>query len=589
MPIISTLRDRANTTPDREAFRFFDYAVGDEPQIDTLTWQELYARTTALAKYLASFNGHFERQRFAAISAPQGLDYIVGFLGALRAGWIPVPLPEPQGSLQDKRTGLVLADCSADAVLTTVSAEDAIRATLGSHHLSATTPVIALDALDDPCFGAPEDRDAWAAPQFDTGSYLQYTSGSTGNPKGARLSVHNVVENTNHILRDLFTAEDQTQNLPGSVVSWLPLYHDMGLMTNLFIPVLTGCPSTIMSPASFIRKPARWLQLVAQNDTPFTAAPNFAFDLAAARISDKDMAGRDLAHVSAMANGGERVQAGTIERFLDKFRPYNLKPTAVRPAYGMAEAVVYLATTKYGSSPTSTVFDSKSLTRGCAEPGTDKSSLTSTLVRYHRSGSQPLIRIVDPESQAEVEPGRIGEIWAHGANLSTGYHGAESQLNKDKFHAAIREPSAATPRSPWLRTGDLGFAFDEEFYIVGRIKDLVIQDGVNHYPEDIENTVNKFTGSRVASFSVPGELGENLIIAAEVKVEKLADESIRTDLSRMKKQVLAALSRLHGLRVTDFLLVPHGSLPKTTSGKISRAACAMRYESAELERIETLQ
>lgn len=413
---------------------------------------------------------------------------------------------------------------------------------------------------------------------------MQYTSGSTANPRGVVLSMRNVTENVDQIIRNYFRHEGGAPRLPSSVVSWLPLYHDMGLMVGLFIPLFVGCPVILTSPEAFIRKPARWMQLLAKHQAPFSAAPNFAFDLAVAKTSEEDMAGLDLGHVNTIINGAEQVQPNTITKFLRRFRPYNLMPAAVKPSYGMAEAVVYLATTKAGSPPTSTEFDADSLARGHAELSTFETERATRLIRYHSDDKEPLLRIVDPDSNIELGPGRIGEIWIHGKNVSTGYHNADDALNRDKFQASIREASAGTPRSPWLRTGDLGFIVGDEFYIVGRMKDLIIQDGVNHYPDDIETTVKEFTGGRVAAFSVSDDGVEHLVIAAEVRTEHGPDKVTIMDFSTIKRLVVSALSKLHGLHVTDFLLVPPGALPKTTSGKISRAACAKQYGANKLQR-----
>lgn len=497
MSVISTLRDRATTTPSDEAFVFMDYDTKTGDQIDRMTWSQLYSRVTAVSAYLISYGRHADRRRTAAISAPQGLDYVAGFLGALCAGWTPVPLPEPLGSLRDKRTGLAVLDCAADVVLTTSQAETRVRATIATHGASVTTPVIALDTLDEPS-GDNCDLDSQLS---DWSSYLQYTSGS--------------------------------------------------------------------------------------HQAPFSAAPNFAFDLAVAKTSEEDMAGLDLGHVNTIINGAEQVQPNTITKFLRRFRPYNLMPAAVKPSYGMAEAVVYLATTKAGSPPTSTEFDADSLARGHAELSTFETERATRLIRYHSDDKEPLLRIVDPDSNIELGPGRIGEIWIHGKNVSTGYHNADDALNRDKFQASIREASAGTPRSPWLRTGDLGFIVGDEFYIVGRMKDLIIQDGVNHYPDDIETTVKEFTGGRVAAFSVSDDGVEHLVIAAEVRTEHGPDKVTIMDFSTIKRLVVSALSKLHGLHVTDFLLVPPGALPKTTSGKISRAACAKQYGANKLQRVAT--
>lgn len=589
MSLISKLRELAEAKPDHEAFVFTEYDTRSGDRTSTLTWRQVYVRASNLARYLNSLNDDLERQKFAAICAPQGIEYIVGFLGALFAGWCPVPLPEPQGGLQDKRTGLALLDCSAAVVLTTAKDEDAVRATLAAYSLAVTTPVIALDTFEvaDVSPSGAGDVSDFRPPEG--GMYLQYTSGSTGNPRGARISLENVEINFRQIAKAAFPYKGTEVSLPRSTVSWLPLYHDMGLMVGLFIPVYCACPSYFMSPAAFVRKPIRWMRMLAERDQPFTAAPNFAFDLATSRISDADMSGIDLAHVSAISNGGERVQPNTVDSFLERFSRYGLRPEVVKPSYGMAEAVVYVAISEVGTPPVSTEFDAQSLANGHAELKGPDAEHATRLVRYHKLDADPLVRIVDPESCVELSPGGIGEIWVHGGNLSSGYHNVDNALNKEKFHATIRDKSPGTPRSPWLRTGDLGFEWDGGFYIVGRSKDLIIQDGVNHYPDDIENTVKEFTRGRVAAFSIADERSERLVIVAEVKPTGLASGSSGVELPLVKKRAMAALSRLHGLHVADFLFVPPQALPKTTSGKISRSACAKRYLSAGFEQLEVPQ
>lgn len=587
MSIISSLRYLADTRPGDEAFVYIDYDLRGAERVCKISWSQLHSRVAVLADCLTSIDGESEKQKYAAISAPQGLEYVIGFLGAIYAGWNPVPLPEPQGSLQDKRTGLALHDSSAGVVLTTARSEDAIRATAATHNLAVTMPVIALDTLGAAYHSPSTDVGIPSGRASDDGSYLQYTSGSTGLPRGARISLDNVAANVEQITHSIFRNEAGGTSLPRSVVSWLPLYHDMGLMTSVFIPMITGCPSILMSPASFIRKPARWMRLLAEYEAPFSAGPNFAFDLAANRVSDREMVGIDLSHVHTIANGGERVQPHTMENFLERFAAYRLPRAAVKPSYGMAEAVAYIATTKLGSPPISTEFDSRSLVLG--RPQLNNGESGTRLIRYEKAGGEPLVRIVDPESCTELEDGRVGEIWVHGKNVASSYHNIDPAVNRDKFESILRTKSRDTPKSPWLRTGDLGFVHGDGLYIVGRIKDLIIQDGVNHYPDDIENTIRKFTGGRVAAFSIVDDRSERLVVVAEVKPGNVAEELSNVELATIKKQAAAALSRMHGVRLADFLLVPPHAIPKTTSGKISRSACAQRYQADDFERVEVLQ
>lgn len=586
MTIISVLRERAIATPDNDAFVFVDYDARGAARMAKLTWRQLHSRTTGLAAYLTGLNKRAEQRRSAAISAPPGLDYVVGFLASLCAGWTPVPLPEPQGTVQDKRTGLALLDCAAEIVLTTSEAEQAVRSTLAAYGRSRVEPILAVDALADLYPLTNDDVDIHDCRPPGSSSYLQYTFGSTAAPRGVVLTLNNVERNLEHVLRDYFPEKNGRTALPGSVVSWLPLYHDMGLVLGIFFPLLTGCPCTLISPDSFIRRPARWIRLLASHKAPFSAAPNFAFDLAAARISDADMVGRDLAGVHTIISGAERVQPTTLRNFLNRFRPYGLRPEAVRPSYGLAEAAVFVATTKAGTPPQCVDFDAQSLTRGHAALSNAETERSTRLLRYHNSGDEPLLRIVDPDSRTELGPGEVGEIWVRGRNISRGYHNADETANREQFRAVLRQAHADTPNAPWLRTGDMGFMLEDSLFIVGRIKDLVIQNGANHYPDDIESTVKDFTGGRVAAFSLLDDAGERLVVVAELKVAAAADQSAELDVSTMKKSVMAAVSRSHGLRIADLLLVGPGTIPKTTSGKISRTACMKLYTADRFERIK---
>ncbi|MBU3750285.1 MAG: AMP-binding protein [Mycobacterium sp.] len=562
--IPALLERRAQQQPDDVAYTFIDYEADPAGFAESLTWSDLHQRVQVVAATLLKHGSPGDR---AVILAPQSLEYIIGFLGAIQAGFIAVPLPVPMGGGLDERVLGALRDCTPVVVLTnSVTAPDIKRYLQG---LAGQRPprVVEVDALD---YYSP-------APSLSTSgrptkvAYLQYTSGSTGQPAGVMISHANVLVNLDQALRDMFEGfggggvpTDTT------VVSWLPFYHDMGLVLGVFMPLAMGRPAVLMSPIAFLQKPARWIQHLAGNTTAFTAAPNFAYHLAAARTTDEDLAGLSLAGVAVMTNGAERVHGETMRRFNERFATFGLPESAIRPSYGLAEATVYVVGSPGGLAATMLTFDLAELSAGRAELRPEGGS---DLVGCGRPRSCE-VRIVDPEKMVELAAGEVGEIWVHGEQVSSGYW-RNPELTARTFGGQLAEPSEGTPAGPWLRTGDLGVIFDDELYIIGRIKDLLIVDGRNIYPDDIEATVVGITGGRVAAVSLPDDGTEKLVVLAELRNP---DAAAFPDL---KNQVTAAVSKAHSVRVADVVLLEPGALPITTSGKVRRAASAERYRSGQ--------
>jgi fatty acid CoA ligase FadD28 len=365
-------------------------------------------------------------------------------------------------------------------------------------------------------------------------------------------------------------------------MSWLPFYHDMGLVLGVCAPILGGYRGVLTSPVSFLQRPARWMQLLATNTHAFSAAPNFAFELAARKTSDDDMAGHDLGGVRTILSGSERVHPATLKRFAERFARFNLRDTVLRPSYGLAEATVYVASSRAGQPPEIVDFESDKLSAGrakrCANGG------GTPLIGYPLLQS-PTVRIVDPETKTECPEGTTGEIWVHGDNVAMGYW-RKPQETERTFGGVLVAPSAGTPEGPWLRTGDLGFVSDGELFIVGRIKDLLIVYGRNHSPDDIEATIQEITGGRVAAIAVPDKGIEQLVVIIEVKKRGDSDEDVMHKFVVVKREVTSAISNSHGLGVADLVLVPPGSIPITTSGKVRRAACIEQYRQAQFVRLD---
>ncbi|HUO37426.1 MAG TPA: AMP-binding protein, partial [Mycobacterium sp.] len=347
-------------------------------------------------------------------------------------------------------------------------------------------------------------------------------------------------------------------------------------------PVLGGYRAVLTSPTSFLVRPARWMQMLATNPASLSAAPNFAFELAVRRTTDEDMAGLDLGGVLHILSGSERIHPATLRRFSQRFARFNFSDTMIRPGYGLAEATVYVLTRRAGQPPDIVSFESEKLSAGHAKRCHSDDGMP--LVNYGVPRS-PLVRIVDTDTRTEVPAGTVGEIWVYGDNVAMGYW-RKPELTERTFGATLVDPSPGTPEGPWLRTGDRGFFSDGELFIMGRIKDMLIVYGRNHYPDDIEATIQEITGGRVAAISVPDDRTENLVVIIELKKRGDSHEEAMQKLSRVKGEVTSAISNSHGLSVADLVLVPPGSIPITTSGKVRRAACVEQYRQHQFTRLD---
>jgi long-chain fatty acid adenylyltransferase FadD28 len=569
------LRERASLQPDDTAYTFVDYEQDWAGIAESLTWFQVYRRTLNVARELRQCASAGDR---AVILAPQGLDYIVAFLGALQAGLIAVPLSVPLGGVSDERVDSVLRDASPAAVLTTSAVIGDVARHVAQELGGSAPSVIEVDLLN---LDAPTRSDA----EEDTHqaiAYLQYTSGSTRQPAGVMISDRNLLANFEQLLSGYFPNSGGVPPQDTTFVSWLPFYHDMGLVLGVCAPPLLGLPAVLLSPVSFLQRPARWMQLLATNTHAFSAAPNFAFELAARKTSDDDMAGLELGGVQTILSGSERVNPATLKRFVERFARFNLHDSAVRPSYGLAEATVYVATSRPGQAPEIVDFESDKLAAGQAKRCA--SGAGTPLVGYPL-GQSPTVRIVDPETRTECPDGTTGEIWVHGDNVATGYWHKPEETERT-FGGMLVAPSAGTPEGPWLRTGDLGFIASGELFIVGRIKDLLIVYGRNHSPDDIEATSQEITGGRVAAIAVPDEGSEQLVVILEVRKRGAADEDVMHRFAVVKREVTSAISNSHGLGVADLVLVPPGSIPITTSGKVRRAACVEQYRHGQFVRLD---
>jgi acyl-CoA synthetase (AMP-forming)/AMP-acid ligase II len=557
---------------DAVAYRYLDYSRNTDGQAVELSWNALGARLRAVGARLQQVTAPHDR---VAILAPQGLDYVVGFFAAIAAGRIAVPLFAPELPGHAERLNAVLGDAEPSVVLTTTDAAPEVQTFLRTLPRGRRPRVIAVDALPD-TVGA-----SFVPAQLATDdiAYLQYTSGSTRVPAGVEITHRAVCTNVLQMILGV-GLDWNTRS-----VSWLPLFHDMGLLMIMF-PALCGGHITLMSPMAFVRRPQRWIRELAAESShgrTFAAAPNFAFELAAERGLPAAGESLDLSNVVGLINGSEPVSMASIEKFTNAFAPYGLPATTVKPSYGMAEATLFVSTIHPAAHATAIYLDREQLGTGRAERVAPEHPNAVAQVSCGRVARSQWAVIVNAETEAELPDGEVGEIWLHGDNIGRGYWRREDETAlafRNKLQSRLQTGSHAEGSAvggSWFRTGDLGVYLDDELYIVGRIKDLVIVDGRNHYPQDIEATVADASKAArrgyVAAFSVPGDDGgERLVIVAE-----RAPGAGKADPAPVIETIRAAVSRRHGLAVADVLLVAAGAIPRTTSGKLARRACRAEY------------
>jgi fatty acid CoA ligase FadD21 len=567
------LHGRAALRPNDVAFTFTNYENDWAGVADSLTWSQLSRRTLNVARELRVHGSVGDR---AIILAPQGLDYILAFLGSMQAGLIAVPLPVPHRGSSYERVGAVFADTSPAVVLTTSAAAEDVGDYIDQSPMDSAPKIVEIDLLNLDVDGGT------SLPTADLPgvAYLQYSSGSTRLPTGVMISHRNLTVNFEQLMHSFFAGSKVPSS--ATIVSWLPFYHDMGLVLGVCAPILGGYRAELTSPVAFLERPSRWMRSLAENPDPFSSAPNFAFELAARKTTDDDLAGLDLGGVLGIISGAERVEPATLQRFVDRFAHFNFQDHMMRPSYGLAEATVFVASGIWSESSPAVHFDVGELGAGRVERCAAGSG--TALVKY-KVPQSPTLRIVDPDTHRECPHDSVGEIWVHGDNVADGYWHKPPEEQRC-FGGTLVDPSPATPEGPWLRTGDLGFIYEGELFIVGRIKDLLIIRGSNHFPEDIEATVQEITRGRVAAISVPVNSTEQLVTIIELKKRSDLSEDAKRWLSEVKSDVTSAISNGHGLNIGDLVLVEAGSIPTTTSGKIRRTACVEQYREDQFTRLD---
>ena len=564
--LAEVLRHRALAQPDRRAYAVLSDRGAEETAI---TFAELAGRADSLAGRIAARAAPGER---ALLLCPNGIGFMVGFFACLLAGVIAVPVMLPRRQSARDASASIVADCRPSLALAPAGLIAGERGDLVGRFPPDLAWLAVDDAGDVPGTG---DGGALLPGRGDDIAFLQYTSGSTSTPKGVMVSHANLLAN-------LAMIERAFGNTPSSTyVSWVPLYHDMGLIINALQSLFIGAACVLLAPVAFIQRPLLWLRAIGDYRAEVAGGPNFAFDLCVERYRPEQMEGVDLSGWKLAFNGAEPVRAATIRRFTETFAPHGFAAEAIFPAYGMAEATVLASAGHRGDGPVTRTLSRDGL-RGnrAAAPRDDADA--QTVVGCGRALAGESIAIVDPDSLERLAAGTIGEVWVAGANVARGYW-----RNPEASAAAFEGRIAGEDGERWLRTGDLGFVDDSgELFITGRIKEIIIVRGANHYPQDIEHTVQAchpaLRRHGGAAFTV-GEGGdaERLVVVQEV--ERTYRNRIVVDeiVGRIREAVVSE----HEIVPYRITLLRPGALPKTTSGKIQRALSRQLWLEGSLDRL----
>ena len=551
---------------DRRAFSFIRGDNDDEAQI---TYGQLDRRARSIAALLRREASEGDR---ILLLFPPGLEYVAAFFGCLYAAVVAVPVYPPKPNLERtlSRLRAIVADAGPTVVLTTSSILPIARQLASQDAVFGAARWLATDEVDD------VTDDVWRRSAIDgeTPAFLQYTSGSTTTPRGVVVSHANLMHNEALIQRAAGLSADSVG------VSWLPLYHDMGLIGCVLQALYSGFPLTLMSPVDFLYRPIRWLQAITRYGATASGAPNFAYDLCVNQITPKQRAALDLSTWRVALNGAEPIRPETLDAFTAAFGPCGFRREAFLPCYGLAEATLLVSGGPADAGPHVVHVERSALRHGTVSitPG-PATSATAALVGSGRVRPEQRVLVVDPQTRLRCRPGQVGEIWVAGASVGRGYWNSP-QATEETFRGRLADGDDAT----LLRTGDLGFIHGGELFVTSRLKDLVIIRGCNHAPQDIERSVETShpalrAGCGVA-FCVEVDAQEQLVVVQEVRRNYL---SVDTD------EVAAAIRRAvaddHDLAVHAVVLLKTGALPKTSSGKLQRQACRAEFLRGALQAV----
>ena len=568
--LIDILNYRAINQPTQIAYNFL---VDGETEVVSITYQELFTQATAIAYSLKSYCNQGDR---ALLIYPSGLDYITAFFGCLYAGVIAVPVYPPRLNNRSlDRIRHIITDAQPKVALTLQSILDKLKGKFLQTPKLEILEWIATNKNND------NSTSDWSLPILDNNSiaFLQYTSGSTASPKGVMISHNNIQQN----LTAIYQYFEHSTSSHG--VSWLPLYHDMGLIGTVLQPLYGGFPVTIMSPLMFLQRPLRWLEAISRYKATSSGAPNFAYDFCVRKIKPEQITNLDLSSWDVAFNGAEPINYRTLEQFASLFRPCGFRSEAFYPCYGMAEATLIIAGGEKNAPIATKKVEATALEKNKVVIVNDLEKECKILVSCGQTIPHQKIKIVNPETLIECSDRQIGEIWVSGTSVAQGYW-RQPELSKKTFGSYV----ADNKEEPFLRTGDLGFLNEGELYITGRLKDLIIINGSNYYPQDlewiIESSHPKIRQASTVAFSVDIAGQENLVIMTEVersywtnnfKANDQSETQSNSDELDLINTIKRSIYQNHSLEVYAVRLLKPGSIPKTSSGKIQRQACKQAF------------
>jgi len=557
MDLVSRLRSQFETYGDTRTFTFL-HESGRTLVEEVATFRDLDRGAREVAAWL---NSRHDTDQPVLLLFEPGLDFWRAFLGCLYAGVIAIPAPLPHDSRSMQRVAGILRDADSSLALTTTKLRDLLAA--GIDGLDLNRP-IAFEAIDD---SALADADSWTEPNLtaDTVAFLQYTSGSTGDPKGVVVTHGNIVHNAGRTISEALGVTARSV-----LVGWIPHFHDMGLI-GVLLAFVNGANLVAMSPLTFLKQPVRLLRAMSDYRGTVSTAPDFAYDLIARRVTSEQLTGLDLSSWEVALNGAEPVRRRTIDRIQSALAPAGFAPSAMSPAYGMAE-VTLMATFSSGV-PRYLDADAESLEKNRYTPATGRAV---NLVSSGAPAPGIDVRVVDPDTLHELPEGRVGEIWLRSASVTAGYYQRPAETI-ERFDAY-----SADGAGPYLRTGDLGLLHEGELYVTGRRKDLVIVNGRNLYPQDIEEFVQgvhpAVAGSRGVAIAVDVNDAERLVLIQAVKPELLGDTSYR----ELAAAVKSAVARDFEIPAPAVIFVNRAGIHLTTSGKVQRASMRAAFLNADL-------
>ncbi|HAC64533.1 MAG TPA: AMP-dependent synthetase [Cyanothece sp. UBA12306] len=598
--LVNLLRYRAINQPDQRAYVFLQ---NGEKESITLTYQDLDLKARNIAAKLQSLAANQDR---ALLLYPPGIEFISAFFGCLYAGVIPVPLYPPKRNQNLSRLQAIVANSQAKLALTTQDILENVQ-----KHFDETPDLGELNWFTTDNYQETISP-TWYPPEISDHSvaFLQYTSGSTGNPKGVMVTHNNLVHNQ-QMIQQAFSHDNSSL-----VVGWLPLFHDMGLIGNVLQPLYIGVPCILMSPIDFLQKPYRWLKAISDYRATTSGGPNFAYDICTQKVTNEQLKTLDLSNWQVAFTGAEPIRAKTLKDFAEKFAICGFRKESFYPCYGMAEATLFITGGVSSKLPVVKTVDEQALTENRVVEVSAEESQTQTFVGCGETCLGQTVKIVDPHTFRECNFNQVGEIWVSGDSVAQGYW-QEPSKTQATFAAYLSDTQAG----PFLRTGDLGFVDENgELFVTGRLKDVIIVRGRNHYPQDIELTTERshigLISHRSAAFITQVDGKEQLMIAVEVErryhnrrrksatvvpeqeKRKTSDRRQQEPLDpgfeleptpseppvfeQMVKSIKQAVATHHGLQVHRVLLLRVGTIPKTSSGKIQRYACRQGFQDGTL-------